>query len=436
MKSRKIIKGLTVLLVGLILLANTLGILEWSVWLNVIKLWPLFLVSAGLSLIFKERNISFLGPLIIFLTIIIAAGTSYTGISFEREISTEAKTLSGEIITKIKKVSIELNLDVGKLTLGESTPLLYECISQYTYKEFEPFEKFSYTEKEANILIYHSPVIKRRISSNIKNHWQLKLNNKIIYDLSIKTGAISNDCDLSNFKIEKLYVKSGISNFNLVIPEYDSKIIIDTGVSNIDIAIPKNVGAIVTIDSGIAIKDLDGFIKKNDTYISNNYNNSEFKTEIKINCGVLSANIHLIDGVRVKYDNENQDKKQVTLKSNQSPKEEKKYYLNKSKYEIAKEIESIQKNPIYTQSGKKEKIRIIQKNVGEELFASIMRLVPVIDPEKKKIKPFDKYAKEMVKDSPGSSPFKEDPVGATIKIFFDPSQKNIKEMLNLEEMFK
>jgi hypothetical protein len=267
----------------------------------------------------------------------VGVGASYMGINFEEEIVREVKTLSREIVIEVEKVpetevaleteitpeiettpgtettletevvletkesleieraSIGLNLDVGKLTLGESTPLLYECVSQYRYKEFEPFEEFSRTEKEANILIYHSQVIKRRISNNIGNHWQLKLNNKIIYDLSIKTGAIDTDCNLSGFKVEKLYIESGASNINLVLPQYDSKIIIDTGVSNINIAIPKNVGATVNIDSGIAIKDLDDFIKRNGTYISHNYNESEYKTEIEIDCGVSNIDIVYTD---------------------------------------------------------------------------------------------------------------------------------------------
>ena len=313
MKANKIIKGLTFLLIGTILLANTLEILDWSVWSNLFKLWPLLVISLGLSLIFRGKSLSFMGPLIIFLGIIAGVGASYMGISFEGEMVREVKTLSREIVIEVEKVpetevtletkeypeiekaSIGLNLDVGKLTLGESTPLLYECVSQYRYKEFEPFEKFSRTEKEANILIYHSPVIKRRISNNIRNHWQLKLNNKIIYDLSVKTGAIDIDCNLSDFKVEKLYIESGASNINLVLPQYNSKIIIDTGVSNIDIAVPKNVGATVNIDSGIAIKDLDDFIKKNGTYISNNYNSSEFKVEIEIDCGVSNIDIDYIN---------------------------------------------------------------------------------------------------------------------------------------------
>jgi len=337
MKANKIIKGLIFLLIGTILLANTLEILEWSVWSNLIRLWPLLIVSLGLSLIFRGKSLSFMGPLIIFLGIIVGVGASYMGINFEGEIAREVKTLSREIVIEVEKVpetevapeveitpeietapetettletevaletkeypeieraSIELNLDVGKLTLGESTPLLYECISQYRYKEFEPFEKFSHTEKEANILIYHSPVTKRRISNNIRNHWQLKLNNEIIYNLSVETGAINTDCNLSGFKVEKLYIESGASNINLVLPQYDSKIIIDTGVSNINIAIPKNVGATVNIDSGIAIKDLDDFIKRNGTYISYNYNESEYKTEIEIECGVSNIDINYTD---------------------------------------------------------------------------------------------------------------------------------------------
>ena len=329
MKANKIINGLTLLLIGIILLSNTLNILEWSVWSNIIKLWPLLMVSLGLSLIFRGKNLSFMGPLIVFLAIILGAGAGYIGINLEGETVKEVKTLSREIVLevekapevetlseteitpeneltqqveispevkeypKIERTSIELNLDVGELTMGESTPLLYECISQYRFKEFEPFEKYSTTEKEANILIYHTPA--KGNFRNPKNNWQLKLNNQIIYNLSIKTGALNTDCNLSAFKVEKLYIESGASNINLVIPNYNSKIIIDTGVSNIDIAMPKNVGATVNIDSGIAVKDLDDFIKRDGMYISNNYSSSEFKVDIEIDSGVSHINIHYTD---------------------------------------------------------------------------------------------------------------------------------------------
>jgi len=336
MKANKLMEGLTFLLIGTILLANTLGILDWSVWLNLFKLWPLLVISLGISLIFRGRGLAFMGPLIIFLGIIAGVGASYMGINFEGlegEMLREVKTLSREIVIEVEKVpetevalgtevapdtettpenqaaletkeypeieraSIELDLDVGKLSLVGSTPLLYECTAQYRYKEFEPFEKFSRTGKENDIVIYHLPITKKWISNHVRNDWQLKLNNQIMYELSAKTGAIDTDFNLSGFKIEKLYIKSGASNINLVLPQYDSEIMIDSGVSNITINIPKNVGATVNIDSGISAKDLDinDFTKKDSTYISNNYNYSEFKTTIEIDCGVSNVEVNYIN---------------------------------------------------------------------------------------------------------------------------------------------
>ena len=337
MKSRKIIKGLVFLLIGLILLANTLGILEWSIWYNVIRLWPLLLVSAGLSIIFRGKNLSFLGPLIIFFAIIVGIGAGYSDIDFMPETIPQEKILSREIISEMKKIPeeeilpkvetstapettsttepviesetpteimvvpgiekafIELNFDVGTLTLGESTNLLYECISKYSHKEFEPFEKYSHTAEGAYITIYHSRASRKFISKNIRNTLQLKLNKEIVYDLHVNTGAIHTECNLSGFKIDELSIESGAGNIDLVIPKYDSKITIDTGVSNIDITVPTNVGVMVMIDSGIAIKDLDDFTRENNRYISSNYNVAEFKTEISIDCGISNIEIDYID---------------------------------------------------------------------------------------------------------------------------------------------
>ena len=67
MKANKLMKGLILLLIGIILLANTLQILDWTVWSNIFKLWPLLVVSLGLSLIYRGKSLSFIGPLILSL---------------------------------------------------------------------------------------------------------------------------------------------------------------------------------------------------------------------------------------------------------------------------------------------------------------------------------------------------------------------------------
>ncbi|MDD3631471.1 MAG: DUF5668 domain-containing protein, partial [Atribacterota bacterium] len=69
MSLTRFLKGLVIILVGAILLLNNLNILEWAVWPNILKLWPLLLISVGISLIFRKR-LSWLGPLVILLGIV------------------------------------------------------------------------------------------------------------------------------------------------------------------------------------------------------------------------------------------------------------------------------------------------------------------------------------------------------------------------------
>ncbi|GAG61841.1 unnamed protein product, partial [marine sediment metagenome] len=141
MKAIKIIKGLTFLLIGTILLANTLEILDWSVWSNLFKLWPLLVISLGLSLIFRGKSLSFMGPLIIFLGIIAGVGASYVGISFEGEMVREVKTLSREIVIEVEKVP-ETEI-TPEIETAPDTEITLETEVTLETKEYPEIEKAS-----------------------------------------------------------------------------------------------------------------------------------------------------------------------------------------------------------------------------------------------------------------------------------------------------
>jgi len=50
---RKFREGVILIVIGLILLANTLGYLDWSFWEHLIDLWPLALIAAGIAILIK-----------------------------------------------------------------------------------------------------------------------------------------------------------------------------------------------------------------------------------------------------------------------------------------------------------------------------------------------------------------------------------------------
>lgn len=340
MNGTQFLKGLAIILVGVILLLNNLNIIDWSVWFNILKLWPLLLVSLGISLIFKRR-LSWLAPLVILVGIIIGAGASYMGIDLhlEGKIVTEMETLQREvemitivkevkeeskevfipeeemtteaiveidteeeviteeteIVPNVEKAKLHLSYDVGTFVLAFPTPFVYQCQVSYRYPEFKPIEDYSVSDYKAHIFIHHHPISEQKLL-NPKNYIDLKLNKDIVYDIMIETGATNIEYDLSKFKVERCSIKSGASNINIIAPQYNSDIHINSGVSKIDIAIPDNVGAVVHFDTGLSMKDLDEYFQKQEDnlYISDNYHDAEFQVNINIDSGLSQINIHYL----------------------------------------------------------------------------------------------------------------------------------------------
>lgn len=341
MSIARFFKGLVIILVGIILLLNNLSILEWSVWFNLLKLWPLLLISLGISFIFRTR-LSWLGPLLLLLGVIFGIGASYMGLDvplgdkvpteveiiqkemelvpsvvqkMEKEFSEQDEDTESieiqelteegmigevskdiEMVPLIQKADIALNYEVGSFALKYTTPLLYECQVSYRYPEFKPVESFTMLDNEAQVQIYHQPISDKMTIDPPKNQIDLKLNPDIVYNIFLETGATAIDYDLSKFKVESFTIKSGASNINLIIPRYNGSIKIDSGVAKIDIAIPEDVGTKVHLDTGLSKKDFDeNFVKQKDyTYISQNYNGALYQVDIDIDSGVSKINIHYL----------------------------------------------------------------------------------------------------------------------------------------------
>src|SRR5512147_808345 len=68
---RGISAGVALICVGVVLLLNTLGYVGWGVWFELLRLWPILLISIGLRWIFVNtpaHGLCLAGPLLIALT--------------------------------------------------------------------------------------------------------------------------------------------------------------------------------------------------------------------------------------------------------------------------------------------------------------------------------------------------------------------------------
>lgn len=99
--------------------------------------------------------------------------------------------------------------------------------------------------------------------------------------------------------------------------------------------------------------------------------------------------------------------------------------------EVIQRIKTVMNDTSLSEERKREELKITQRNVGEEMFATAVRNVPIFDPNTRTIRSYDQWLREMTSNLEGNTPFERDPVGATVNLFFNPSEKNIQELLGL-----
>jgi hypothetical protein len=107
---------------------------------------------------------------------------------------------------------------------------------------------------------------------------------------------------------------------------------------------------------------------------------------------------------------------------------------DKQAYDAYKQARQVIQDRYMTDTQKAEKIRILQRNFGEEVITTVIRYVPVYDTETSGFISFDSYMRRLASQeghSTSSAPIEQDPVGAGLSIFFDSSVDNIMAQLGL-----
>lgn len=107
-----IFTGLLLIALGMVFFANMYGYLPWDFWINVVDLWPLVLIIAGIALFFNKR-VPFSAVLLIFLVVLVGysfvLGQSY-GPHGHPSDSDRVMKLEAVLEERVEKADLDLTL--------------------------------------------------------------------------------------------------------------------------------------------------------------------------------------------------------------------------------------------------------------------------------------------------------------------------------------
>jgi hypothetical protein len=279
---------------GIILLLNNLGILAWSAWDVIFRLWPILLIAIGLDLFIGRR--SALGSLLVLvLTLAILAGAlwlfeSGTGLG---------QPGAGEQITQplegATEATVVIDPGAGSLrveALPESANLVEGVVRVASRERVVP--DFSVKNGTANFILRgQGATFGPFVGGGVRPAWDLGLNPGLPLQLDVSLGAGESDVDLTGLMVSGLKMNMGVGLTQVTLPDkgrFQAKI--DSAIGQTVVVIPAGMAARVRVSTGIGGSQLPADYRHQDsTYTSPGYESADNRVDLEVNQAIGSITI-------------------------------------------------------------------------------------------------------------------------------------------------
>lgn len=280
---------------GTIFLLANFDYLEWSSLNLVFKLWPLLLVALGLDLIFEGRSgaTTVIGVL---LGILIVAAVAWFAISG----SPSARVGEIPVTQKLESAAsanIRISVPVGRLDLsgGAGDDLLVEgsadllgnmtLAQDYEVKENHGSLNLSTSGRSAGPWLAGSG----------EPLWLLELSDEIPLTLNTETAVGSTVLDLTGLDIDQLTATSALGKLELTLdPDDEMEGKLSNPIGKVTIHIPEGALVEISFETAISTQNYpDGFKKIGNTIYSPNANadNARIRLTVEQPIGLISLMI-------------------------------------------------------------------------------------------------------------------------------------------------
>lgn len=279
---------------GIIFLLNNMGVLGWSVWDIVLRMWPLLLIAVGLDLLIGRRSVwGSLLTLVLILAVFIG-GVLLTGVQIE------SASLADEVrqpLAGATEVEVHISPAVGifqvvALDKG-SDDLVHGYIrlgaGEKLIREFDPDrDPARFTLKSSGITWFPVAGLWGDEAS-----WELGLNPDVSLKLYLSLGVGKSEIDLGGLTLTYLEVDSGIGQTIITLPsEGRFRAVIDSAIGETVVVIPQGMAARIHVDTALGSSHVpNGYVHEGDYYLSPGYETAENRVDLHVSNAIGSVRV-------------------------------------------------------------------------------------------------------------------------------------------------
>jgi hypothetical protein len=265
MRRNTLFWGVAIVLLGVILLFNTLGLLPGNFWLY---FWPLALILVGVWFL--------LGPVL-----------------WRHEpLSTGPISISLE---GAEQAEFHIHHGAGRLEIGamdNPAELLSGTVTGDVEKDVRREGSRAKVTLKARPEVYMVPMM----GMTRGFEWRFDLNRQTVLQLYFHTGASETILNLRDLKVVDLRLETGASSTEMTLPSQAgmTRVEVKSGAASVKIHVPEGVAGSIRVKSGLAGVDIDTtrFPVSGSGYQTPGYETATNKVDINIETGVGGVEIN------------------------------------------------------------------------------------------------------------------------------------------------
>lgn len=279
-----------IILIGICVLLLNFDILKINMFWGIAHLWPLMLIIAGLTILFRRVRYFNVVLWLIFFGIVIAY--SYLNMDEKSWFLGEPVNMvyQEEDIETVTEGVLVLDMSHGSLVINTNE----SGIISYHVPSMNIREKTLNTStSDPTELIIKDSEWDDFLGVFQNRKYEFSLPNQGVWDINLDGAVIDGDIDLSDLDVATFRLDYAVGDMNIYVGDYSTgSYYIDLAIGDIMIDIPNDMPVKLVIDGGLtSVSVPKGFTQDDSKYYSENFDESEDYILIEVDLAIGNVEI-------------------------------------------------------------------------------------------------------------------------------------------------
>jgi hypothetical protein len=210
------------------------------------------------------------------------------------ELQTESRSVDPE---NADSVRANLWIGLGELNLTGGADSLMEVDFAYNVAAWRPGVSYEMVGDTGELSVQQRGLGEGLPGPDVRNEWDVRLNDAMPLDLSVQMGGGVSDLDLDSLSLTglDLDVGAGATTVDLTGDwERDLSAVVRGGAGELTMLLPSQIGVRVNAQTGLGRVNADGLRRQGDAYINDAYGDSDVSLEVNVSGGVGQINLKAV----------------------------------------------------------------------------------------------------------------------------------------------